>query len=314
MLPIWTPRRRIARVFADRFVAAALTELPDPGGDETNNAGRATDGPVAAFHTGLARLGASLLLLAAGCSSDDPQEIIGSGYVTLLSSPSQLEAFAGYALHQHAPEPCPAAEAIAGCMYSDCTQPLDYPGSVGAGAITVQSAEQELTLEPDEGGLYAPRSEATQLFLGGERLRYRVTGSEDVPPHEAEFSAPPRVLVELPDLTEQPLNIVRSDDLLVRWVGAPKHDVTVQISVEEQDEDTGTARVRGLSCQFVASHDSSKQSGLIPASALRALPLVPDGASASLSVGVWSGVKGWHLPWQYVFIAVSHQRASVTLE
>jgi hypothetical protein len=254
------------------------------------------------------------LLLAAGCGSDDALETVGSGYVTLFSSPAELEAFAGYALHRYAPEPCPAPEAIANCLYSDCTQPLDYPGSVGAGAITVQGGEQELTLEPDAGGLYAPRSEATRLFLGGERLRFKVTGSEDVPAHEAEFLAPPRVLVELPDLSEQPANIVRSDDLLVRWVGAPKHDVTVRLSVDEEDADAGTARTRSVACEFPARDEASTRSGLIPAAALRALPSVPEGGSASLSVGVWSGVEGWHDPWQFVFIAVSHQRASVTLE
>lgn len=259
-------------------------------------------------------MGASLLLLAAGCSSDDPEEIVGAGYVTLFSSSSEFEAFAGYALHQHAPEPCPAIESIAGCLYSDCTQPLDYPGSVGAGAITVQGGEQDLTLEPEAGGLYASRSEATPLFLGGERLRYRVAGSEDVPAHEAEFLAPPRVLVELPDLTQQPLNIVRSDDLLVRWVGAPNHAVTVQVAVEDQDADAGTARARSVACRFSADEESDTRSGLIPATALRALPLVPEGGSASLSVGVWSGVEGWHVPWEFIFMAVSRERASVTLE
>lgn len=167
---------------------------------------------------------------------------------------------------------------------------------LSAGTIRLTGGQHDVTLEPSRELEYryeTPPGDET-VFAGGEALTVSVDGSPDIPAFERTLTAPSKLTLLAPDVSD-PSNIVidPTQDLVVRWEGASAGEVIFDLSVE----DYRTERVHQVRC-----HEDPANGGLtIPASMLALLP--PPGADAGGGMVVFSSARDHAVDSAFTFLA-----------
>lgn len=269
----------ITLLVASALVGCGDDSTSDTGGTEGTGAGPGTGGDGAggnATGTGGAGNGGD-----PGSGGSDPEDPIGSGYISVYSGSYNVggNPSASYsATAAFTPPRAPTAEceqqSAGGCwIYSCPVEGAPPAGAPDAGVITLVAGAKTVTLTPSATGLYAPASDDEALWAAGQTLTVSAAGGE-VPSFDMNVVAPAIVNVTAPAFPASPAQLVvpKANPLNVTWSsGGAAGYVSVYAGRTE-----GNTSVT-VSCAFVAADG---QGTIAP----EALALIPSGVNGFVQV------------------------------
>jgi hypothetical protein len=241
------------------------------------------------------------LIALPGCSdSGDPNagssDEISAGHFTPGEAAVTVYSFgapkngvdisAGYQLA--ATESYCTKEIAGDCTIYECTESDPGGQPVMTGRVSATVDDRSVSIDPISSGVYAePKNAAPELFHGGETVVFEVEPSVNVPYQTGSVVAPYPVILTSPD-PYAPIQIDRTKDLELKWVGGKNGDVTFVAAVQRAD-----GSIVSETCSFPATDGGA----IIPAATIGRLPANKGLASMSYLFVISRteiDAEGWH--------------------
>jgi hypothetical protein len=223
----------------------------------------------------------ALALVACSSETGSPATRFGTVLLESNSGVEPAQGATGY-FYRYASTPvsgkCFLSEELGACRVWKCddysTEDKIETVPVTAGPVSVTGTKLGVVLVEGDTGSYAPEAALeTPLWVGGERVRVAVAGSDDFPAASLGVIAPEPITLTAPDVSEEPLQFDASKDLAFAWTAIENSNVFAVVSIAMPNPDgEGNVLFPGLDCAYFGTSGA----GLMPASVLAKLPK-PDG-------------------------------------